>query len=71
MSRTDKRRFDVFHPIERPGGIYWQRIGIGLIDQGSMYLYLEALPRHGQLQIRVHRDDTEVSALGTPVERKP
>ena len=49
-----KRMFKVICPIEkRGGGTYWMRLGTGFTNKDdSINIYLDALPKNCQLQLR-------------------
>lgn len=69
MAANDKRkRFDVLQPIERKDRTtFWMRLGTAFMNRdGSMNLYLDALPLTGKLQVREAREIDE--AEGAPVE---
>lgn len=54
----DKKRFDVLQPISRRhGGTFWMRVGSAFENRdGSLNLYLDALPLGGKLQVREARE---------------
>jgi hypothetical protein len=51
---TQKKMFKVISPIEKKGGgTFWMRIGSAFTNRDdSINIYLDALPRNFQLQIR-------------------
>ncbi|MDB4958170.1 MAG: hypothetical protein JWO36_5739 [Myxococcales bacterium] len=63
MPKENRKRFDVLQPLERKDrGTYWMRVGTAFENRdGSLNLYLDALPLTGKLQVREARDEaTEV-----------
>jgi hypothetical protein len=66
---TAKReRLDVLCPIERKnGGTYWLRLGVAFENRdGSISVYLDALPANGRLQIREPRGQNEGADQAEP-----
>ena len=48
-----KTQKEVFTVTDKDGHSYWRKLGVGYINKdGSMNLYLDALPINGRLQVR-------------------
>lgn len=51
-------RYEVFTASERNGKSYWSKLGRGYLNKdGSINVFLDALPLNGKLQIRVEVED--------------
>ena len=62
MATNEKRkRFDILQPIERKDrSTFWMRLGTAFENRdGSLNLYLDALPLGGKLQVRESRETEE------------
>jgi len=66
MQKDTRKRFDVLQPIERKnGGTFWMRVGTAFANRdGSVNVYLDALPLGGKLQIREAREAEEDAHAG-------
>jgi len=67
MDSVDKKRWNVYTIRRRPGSErnYWVKIGVGFVNgDGSINLYLDAMPLDGKLQLREWRDEAEARANG-------
>ena len=64
MPKDHRKRFDVLQPIERKnGGTFWMRVGTAFENRdGSLNIYLDALPLGGKLQVRESREPEEAEA---------
>lgn len=74
MPTDTRKRFDVLQPIERKDrGTYWMRVGAAFMNRdGSMNIYLDALPIAGKLQVREARDpNDDAHAVADPKEARP
>nr|PZM92801.1 MAG: hypothetical protein DIU72_05060 [Pseudomonadota bacterium] len=67
MDSVGKKRWNVYTIRRRPGSErnYWVKIGVGFVNgDGSINLYLDAMPLDGKLQLREWREDAEARANG-------
>lgn len=67
MESFGKKRWNVYTIRRRPGSErnYWVKIGVGFVNgDGSINLYLDAMPLDGKLQLREWREDAEARANG-------
>lgn len=74
MPKDTRKRFDVLQPIERKDrGTYWMRVGTAFMNRdGSMNIYLDALPISGKLQVREAREANDDTLAGSePKEARP
>lgn len=74
MEMSSRKRWNVYtirtrQGLERP---FWFKIGVAFMNgDGSVNLYLDAMPLDGKLQMREWRDDAQPSlpgANGVPME---
>jgi len=72
MPKDSRQRFDVLQPIVRKDdATYWMRLGTGFMNRdGSLNLYLDALPLTGKLQVREAREEEETGAPATPAPKE-
>ena len=57
-SSAGRRPWAAYNVVEKGGKRYWNRVGSAFHNRdGSMNIYLDALPRDGKIQIR--EDDRE------------
>lgn len=70
--RTGKREYKVVYTIvERPrdGRKFWLRVGTAFTNvDGSLNVYLDAVPTNGQLQIRDRTDEPRVSEANAELD---
>ena len=73
MPKDTRKRFDVLQPIERKDrGTYWMRVGTGFLNRdGSLNVYLDALPITGKLHVREAREPNGEQEAPTPKDGRP
>ncbi|MCC6806771.1 MAG: hypothetical protein IT381_05070 [Deltaproteobacteria bacterium] len=60
MITKTEGRYEVFTVIERNNKSYWSKLGRGYLNKdGSINVFLDALPVNGRLQIRVEVEDSK------------
>lgn len=60
MDSNNRRRWNVYSIRQRPGleKPYWFKLGVAFINgDGSVNLYLDAMPLDGKLQMREWREE--------------
>lgn len=60
--QSNRKRWDVFTILSKPGleKPYWMKLGVAFVNHdGSLNLYLDAMPLDGKLQLREARESRE------------
>lgn len=69
---TQTKTYKVVYTIverQRDGKKYWLRIGAAFENRdGSINIYLDAMPTNGQLQLREHQSGDEARGRGKAAE---
>jgi hypothetical protein len=68
-SGSGRRPWAAYNIVERSGRQFWNRVGSAFINHdGSMNIYLDALPRDGKIQIREDNRDRDQKDRGALAE---
>jgi hypothetical protein len=60
VGAASRRPWAAYNVVEKGGRRYWNRVGSAFHNRdGSMNIYLDALPRDGKIQIREDDRDRE------------
>jgi len=65
----DNRRLVAFSPIQNEASrrTFWLRVGTAFYNRdGSINVYLDALPTNGKLQLREPKDEQEIPPTDVP-----
>jgi hypothetical protein len=68
-SGNGRKPWAAYNIVERSGRRFWNRVGSAFHNQdGSMNIYLDALPRDGKIQIREYDRDRDKNERGALAE---